>query len=67
MDEITRSDLEKELKNLDSSKAAQKSDILTKTIKNKIDIFAPILYQKCNKSIEAGKFPSEMKSTNYLI
>ena len=66
-DEITRSDLEKELKNLDSWKAAQESDILTKIIKDKIDIFASILYQKFNESIEAGKFQSEMKSTDYLI
>ena len=43
-DEITISDIEKELKNLDSSKTPQESDIATKMIRDKIDIFVPIMY-----------------------
>ena len=40
------------MKNLNSSKSAQESDIPTKIIKNKIeDFFAPILHQEYNKSI----------------
>ena len=52
------------MENLDSSKTAQESDIPTKINKDNIDIFAPILYQEFNKSIETGKFPSEMKSAD---
>ena len=63
-DEITISDIEEELKKLDSSKTAQESDIPTKINKDNIDIFSPILYQEFNKSIETGKFPSEMKSAD---
>ena len=50
------------MKNFDSSKPAQESHIATKIIKNKIDIFVPILYKEFNKSIKTGKFPSAMKS-----
>ena len=63
-DEITRSDIEKELKNFDSSKVARESDIPTKIIKDNIEIFTPVLHQELSKSIETGKFPSEMKSAD---
>ena len=50
------SDIEKKkkMKNLDSLKLPEESDIPTKVIRNNIDIFAPILYQefsKCNRKI----------------
>ena len=51
-DEITISDIEKNLEKSNSSKSLQESDIPTEIIKNKIeDFFAPILHQKFNKSI----------------
>ena len=51
-DEITISDIEKNLEKSNSSKSAQESDIPTEIIKNEIeDFFAPILHQKFNKSI----------------
>ena len=43
--------IEKELKNLLSSKATQDADIPTKVIKNNIDIFTPILLDEFNKSL----------------
>ena len=41
--EIQAIEIEKELKNLDCSKALQDSDIPTKIIKDNIDIFVPVL------------------------
>ena len=41
--EIQAIEIEKELKNLDCSKASQDSDIPTKIIKDNIDIFVPVL------------------------
>ena len=35
--------------------------ILTKIIKDNIDIFTPILHQEFNKSLKLGKFWSEME------
>ena len=40
---------------------SQNSDIPTEIVKDNIDIFTPILHQEFNKSLELGKFPSEMK------
>ena len=66
MDKISISHIGKELKNLDSSKAVQESDIPTKKnirdsinnkIRNNIDVFAFVLYQGFHKSIETDKFP----------
>ena len=56
--------IEKELKNLLSSKAAQNTDIPTKVIKANIDIFTPILLDEFNKSLALGIFPSSMKLAN---
>ena len=56
--------IEKELKNLLSSKAAQDTDIPTKVIKANIDIFTPILLDEFNKSLALGIFPSSMKLAN---
>ena len=44
----------KKMKNLDSLKIAEETDIPIKVIRNNIDIFALILYQefsKCNRKI----------------
>ena len=66
MDKITISHIGEELENLDSSEAVQESDIPTKKyirdsvnnkIRNNIDVFAFVLYQGFNKSIETDKFP----------
>ena len=61
---VSVKDIEKELKNLLSSKAAQDTDIPTKVIKPNIDIFTPILSDEFNKSLALGIFPSSMKLAN---
>ena len=61
---VSVKDIEKELKNLLSSKAAQDTDIPTKVIKANIDIFTPILLDEFNKSLALGIFPSSMKLAN---
>ena len=61
---VSAKEIEKELKNLLSSKAAQDSDIPTKVIKDNINIFIPILLEEFSKSLALGKFPSSMKLAN---
>ena len=50
--EIQAIEIEKELKNLDCSKASQDSDISTKFIKDNIDIFVPVLRIEFNESLK---------------
>ena len=59
---IPKSDVEREILNLDVSKASQDSDIPTKIIKMNADIFAEVLYV-FNRSLEVGEFLSGMKLT----
>ena len=59
---IPKSDVEKEIVNLDVAKASQDSDIPTKIIKMNADIFAEVLYV-FNRSLEVGEFLSGMKLT----
>ena len=61
---IPKSDIKKEILNLDVSKASQDSDIPTKIIKVNADIFADVLYNVFNRSLEVGEFPSAMKLAN---
>ena len=61
---VSVKEIEKELKNLLSSKAAQDTAIPTKVIKDNIDIFTPILLDEFNKSLALGIFPSSMKLAN---
>ena len=48
-EKVPAKEIEKELKNLLSYKAAQASDIPTKVIKDNIDIFTSILLEEFNK------------------
>ena len=57
-------EIEKELKNLDCSKALQDLDIPTKIVKDHIDIFLPVLLTEFNKSLKLSRFPHSMKSAN---
>ena len=50
--------------NLDSSKACQDSNVLTKDIKSNSDIFTDALYSEFNRSLDASVFPSSMKLAN---
>ena len=61
---IPKSDVEREILNLDVSKASQDSDIPTKIIKINADIFAEVLCNVFSRSLEVGEFPSGMKLVN---
>ena len=58
---IPKPDVEREILNLDVSKASQDSDVPTTIIKMYADIFAEVLYNVFNRSLEVGEFPSGMK------
>ena len=49
--EIQLIEIEKELKNLDCSKASKDSNIPTKIVKDNIDIFVPVLPTEFNESL----------------
>ena len=59
--ETTKSKINQEIFNLDSSKACQELDIPTKMIKAKSDIFTDFIYKELNRSLEVGNFPCTMK------
>ena len=58
---ISKKDMEKEILNLNVTKASQNSDIPTKIILRNSDIFSDILFKEFNKSLETCKFPSCLK------
>ena len=58
---ITKEEIEKEILNLDISKASQQSDIPTKIIKMNLDMFSELLYKEFNKTIETSKYSPSMK------
>ena len=61
---ISKAEIEKEILDLDSSKACQDSDLPTKVIKSNSDIFTDALYSKFNRSLETSVFPPSMKLAN---
>ena len=61
---VPKSDIKKEILNLNVSKASQDSDIPTKIIKVNAEIFAEVLYNVFNRSLEVGQFPSGMNLQN---
>ena len=56
-DYIPKSDVKKEILNLNIFKASQDSDVPTKIIKMNTDIFAKLLYNVFNRSLEVVEFP----------
>ena len=64
MNSISKAEIEREILNLDSSKACQNSDIPTKAIKPNSDIFTDAFYSEFNRFLEAGVLPSSMKLGN---
>ena len=55
------SDIKKELQNLDTRKATQKFDLLTKIIKENFDILAPFFFGSVNSSIDLPNIPQNLK------
>ena len=62
--EITKSEINQEVLNLDSSKACQESDLPTKIIKANSDIFTEVIHKEFNRGLEVGNFPCTMKLAN---
>ena len=60
--EITKSEINQEILNLDSSKACQESDLPTKIANS--DIFTEVIHKELNRGLEAGNFPCTMKLAN---
>ena len=61
---VSKAEIEKEILNLDSSKACQDSDIPIKVIKSNSDIFTDALSPEFNRSLETNAFPPLMKLAN---
>ena len=62
--DVETKEIKKEMKDLNTSKAAQSTDIPTKIIRENVDIFANFI-QKCfNNSVDTSKLPSELKLAN---
>ena len=55
---VNHEEIVKEIKNLDTSKASQVSDIPTKIIKTNCDIFSNFIHSSYNKTIEKSEFRS---------
>lgn len=56
--------MQREIRNLNPSKATQKSDVPTKLIKENEDIFSEYLTRCFNNTVDTAKFPNEFKLAN---
>ena len=65
--EITKSEINQEILNLDSSKACQESDLPTKIIKANSDIFTEIIHKELNRGLEVGNFPCTLNVANVTL
>ena len=62
--EISKSEINQEILNLDSSKACQESHLPTKIIKANSDIFTEVIHKELNRGLGVGNFPFPMKLAN---
>ena len=62
--EITKSEINQEILNLDSSKTCQESDLPTKIIKANSDIFTEVIHKELNRGLQVSNFPCTMKLAN---
>ena len=62
--EVTKSEINQEILNLDSSKACQESYLPMKIIKANSDIFIEVIHKELNRGLEVGNFPCTMKLAN---
>ena len=63
-EEVNIGEIEKEIPKLDKTKASQKTDILTRIIKENIDMFADFLCTSINGAIKSASFPSSLRLTD---
>ena len=61
---VSLTDVEKEIKNLNTYKAFHSSDIPSKNFNKNVDFFAPFKLGYVNKSISSSTFPSILKLTD---
>ena len=61
---VTIDCIKSEIKNLNTQKATQESDIPTKIIKEHIDIFSQFLNQTVNNTINFSDYPSNLKNAD---
>ena len=61
LEEVNIGEVEKKNLKLDKTKASQKADILTRIIKENIDIFADFLCTSINSAIKSASFPASLK------
>ena len=58
---VSLTDIEKEMKSLNTNKASHSSDIPTEILKQNVDFFSPFILDYVNKSISSSTFPSALK------
>ena len=64
---VDKDDIAKEIKNLDTKKAALQDDIPVKMLKLNNDIFSQYLSHIFNESIEATNFSNELKYADIIL
>ena len=63
---MSLTDVEKELKRLNTNKASHSSDIATKLLKQNVDLFSPFILGCVDKSISSPTFPSILKLADII-
>ena len=58
---VSLTDIEEDMKSLNTNKASHSSDIQTKVLKQNVDFFSPFILGYVNKSISSPTFPSILK------
>ena len=58
---VTKEDVLKEVRNLDTTKSSQDTDIPTKIIKQNSDIFVSFICKSFNNMIDSSTFPAALK------
>ena len=64
---VSLTDIEKEMKSLNTNKAFHSSDIPTKNLKQNVDFFSPFILDFVNKSISSSTFPSILKLADIIL
>ena len=58
---VSLTDIEKEIKRLNTNKASHSTDIPTNILKQNVDFFSPFILDYVNKSISSSTFPTILK------
>ena len=63
---VSLTDIEKEMKSLNTNKASHSSNIPTKTLKQNVDFFSPFILDYVIESISSSTFPSILKLADII-